>query len=165
MTFVDDLEILKSAFKCLFVRDSTQHSFSDMVVAPVFDQRQTTTFVNKGGVPTTTAKLEPRKGATDTWRDEMSDILSSEKLTAITAEVRPPTIGELAARAPGVPQNIVEAAHAQIVTEWWADACRLYYIVRGSLNLSGIYEKKDLNTIKTFCQGDLRNGPTKSNRD
>ena len=35
----------------------------------------------------------------------------------------------------------------------------MYHIVRASLNLSGIYEKKDLITIKTFCQGDLRNGP------
>ena len=83
-----DLQSLTDAFECLSVRDHTHHSFSNMVVSPVFDQRQTTTLGNKGGVPTTTAKLEPRKGATDTWRDEMADILSSEKLTAITAEIR-----------------------------------------------------------------------------
>ena len=161
MTFVDDLEILKRAFKCLFVRDSTQHSFSDMVVAPVFDQRPTniTTLVNKGGVPSTTAKLEPRKGPSDAWRDELSDILSAEKLTQITGELRPPTLAEIAAKAPGVPQELVEAAHAQITAEWWVGATRVYHIVRASLNLSGIYEKKDLITIRGFCQGDLRNGP------
>ena len=127
MTFVDDLEILKRAFKCLFVRDSTQHSFSDMVVAPVFDQRPTniTTLVNKGGVPSTTAKLEPRKGPSDAWRDELSDILSAEKLTQITGELRPPTLAEIAAKAPGVPQELVEAAHAQIAAEWWAGATRV----------------------------------------
>ena len=160
MTSDSELSSLTSAFKCLSVRDPTHHSFSDMVVTPVFDQRPITTFGNKGSVPTTTTKLEPRKGPTDAWRDEMLDILSSEKLTSITGELRPPTIAELTAKAPGVPQDLIEAAHAQVSTEWWADASRLYYIVRGSINISGIYEKKDLMHIKsTFCQGDLRNGP------
>ena len=119
MTIGSELESLKRAFKCLFVRNPTQHSFSDMVVAPVFDQRptNTTTFVNKGSVPSTTAKLEPRKGPSDAWRDELSDILSAEKLTQIIGELRPPTIAEIAASVPGVPQQLVEAAHAQITAE------------------------------------------------
>ena len=46
---------------------------TDMVALPVIDQRTT-------GQSHTTAKLVPRKGASDTWRDEMADILAAHEL-------------------------------------------------------------------------------------
>ena len=47
---------------------------TDMVALPVIDQRT-------AGQSHTTTKLVPRKGASDTWRDEMADILAAHELT------------------------------------------------------------------------------------
>ena len=134
------------------------HSISDMVALPVVDSRTSTTSNN---TPSTGIKLVPRKGVTDAWFDEMNDLLAARKLTKITHEKQPPTIDEVAAYLPGVPHHLVQAAHAALTKEWWDESTALYHIIRASVDLSGIYEKKDLSMIKaTFIiDGDNRDGP------
>ena len=130
-----------------------------MVALPVVDQRNTTLQYG-GDYPRTNLKLAPRKGVTEQWFEQMQDLLSSQKLTKITSEMRPPTLAEITAMLPGVQDHLVAAVHEAVLTIWWAEATRLYYIVRGSIDISGIYEAKDLATIKTkFCLGDNRHGP------
>ena len=127
---------------------------TDMVALPVIDQRT-------AGQSHTTTKLVPRKGASDTWRDEMADILAAHELTRIVQDSRPPSIEEIQQSLPGVPIDIVEAVHEAALRAWWTDATRLYHIVRASIELSGLFEKMDLSMIKAeFCFGDFRNGPS-----
>ena len=92
---------------------------SDMVALPLIDPRQSTTQPNITSC--TSAKLTPRKGYTDSWYDEMSDILAARKLTAVANEPRPPAIPEVAAQLVGVPPNIIEAVHAAITHKWCGD--------------------------------------------
>ena len=129
-----------------------------MVALPLIDPRQSTNQHNTA--ISTSTKLVPRKGYTDSWYDEMGDILAARKLTAVANEPKPPTIPEIAAQLDGVPTNIIEAVHAAITYKWWQEATALYHIVRSSIDLSGIYEKKDLAMIKANYQmNDFRNGP------
>ena len=121
------------------------------MVLPVVDQRNTTLQYG-GDYPHTILKLAPRKGVTEQWLEQMHDMLSSQKLTKITSEMRPPTLAEVTAMLPGVTDHLVAAVHEATLSIWWAGATRLYYIVRSSIDISGIYEGKDLSTIKTkFC--------------
>ena len=82
------------------------HCISDMVALPVVDARTSATANN---IPSTGIKLVPRKGVTDAWFDEMNDLLASRKLTKITHEKQPPTVDDMAAHLPGVPQHLVQA--------------------------------------------------------
>ena len=120
---------------------------SDMVATPVVDQRNTT-FHLGGEHHCTTLKLTPRKGVTEQWMEQMYDLLSNLKLTKVTGEMRPPTLVEVTAMLPGVPDVLVAAVHDAALTIWWAEATRLYYVVRASIDISGIYEAKDLAHIK-----------------
>ena len=134
-------------------------NISDMVAFPVFDSRTTTPTLPAGTVATST-KLIPRRGVTDVWLDELNDLLSSRKLTQITHEQQPATFQDVSAKLPGVPAHIVQAVHIAIAQQWWAEATSLYQIIRASVDLSGIFEKKDLLMIKSaYVDGDLRNGP------
>ena len=135
---------------------------SDMVATPLYDSRQTPNITagTLSGPTGTSMKLIPRKGYTDAWHDEMNDMLALRNLTTITREHSPPTEMEVAAQLPNVPQNILEAVHNAITQQWWREATALYQIVRASVDLSGIYEKKDLAMIKSsYAMGDYRNGP------
>lgn len=58
----------------------------DMVAPPLVDQQGSNNGIT-ANVPVTRTKLIPRKGVTDSWRDELRDILASRKLTRITADV------------------------------------------------------------------------------
>ena len=132
---------------------------SDMVVLPVFDQR-TSTDGSPAEAARTSTKLVPRKGVTETWRDEMSDILAVKKLGKVAAEVHPPTLEYLQAQLQGYPEDEIVAMHKAATEMWWGEATRLYQIVRASVDLTGIYEKKDLAMIKNdYCYNDWRNGP------
>ena len=160
MTDHDSFIDLLSA-ECLNLDDLTVAS--DMVAFPLYDPRQSTnvTSNNFSGITGTSKKLVPRKGYTDAWFDEMNDMLAARNLTTITREYSPPTEMEIAAQLNNVPQNILEAVHAAVTQEWWREATALYHIVRASVDLTGIYEKKDLAMIKaTFVMGDYRNGPS-----
>ena len=55
---------------------------SDMVAFPLIDPRHSTSQPN--GISCTSTKLVPRKGYTDTWFDEMNDLLASRKLSAVS---------------------------------------------------------------------------------
>ena len=63
--------------------DSPIRVSSHMVAFPVFDHRSTTH--GSSGYPSTGVKLVPRKGVTASWTDELNDILSSKKLSAVAA--------------------------------------------------------------------------------
>ena len=128
---------------------------SDMVALPVIDQRTSTS-----DHPSTATKLMPRKGVTESWFEQMNDLLSQRKLTQVTKEDRPTPVAELQNLLPGVDNDIILAIHEAIAALWWAEATQLYYIVRASTDFSGIYESKDLATIKDrFWVGDYRHGP------
>ena len=131
---------------------------SHMVAAPVIEQRQATH--GSSGYPTTSVKLVPRKGVTESWTDELADLLSARRLTGVSREQAAPTLGETAACLPGVAAHLVEAVHQALLAEWWTESTQMYHIVRGSIDIAGIFEKKDLTMIKSsFVQGDFRNGP------
>ena len=128
---------------------------TDMVAPMVHDLR-----TSDGPPHTTTTKLVPRKGPSGIWRHEMSDLLAASGLTRIAQDQRPPSIDEVLAALPGVPPDLVQAVHEAALRKWWQSATRLYHIVKGSVDLSGIFEKKDLEMIKSeYCFGDYRNGP------
>ena len=133
---------------------------SDMVVLPVVDMRTSANGQLSSMLSHTRTKLVPRKGVTDAWYDDLNDVLSSHKLTKITNELRPPLLQELIGLLPGVPANMIEALGNAIHNQWWTEATTLYQIVRASIDLSGIFEKKDLSMIKAnFIAGDYRDGP------
>ena len=94
-------------------------------------------------------KLVPRKGVTASWTDELNDILSSKKLSAVAKEQAPPTLGDTASRLPGVAAHIIEAVYQGMLSDWWKEATELYHIVRASIDLTGVFEKKDLTMIKS----------------
>ena len=49
--------------------------------------------------------------------------------------------------------------HQLACQQWWSESTEVYYIVRNSIDLSGIYEEMDLEMIRTtFNFGDYRNG-------
>ena len=106
---------------------------SDMVVLPVFDQR-TSTDGSPAEAARTSTKLVPRKGVTETWRDEMSDILAVKKLGKVAAEVHPPTLEYLQAQLQGYPEDEIIAMHKAATEMWWGEATRLYQIVRASVD-------------------------------
>ena len=137
------------------------HCISDMVALPLIDSRTSTSASSTLNLPCTTHKLVPRKGVTDAWFDEMNDLLAQRKLTQITHETRPPSVDDLAALLPGMPAHMLQAAHVAMSKEWWGESTALYHIVRASIDLSGVYEKKDLSMIKAnyIIDGDNRNGP------
>ena len=120
---------------------------SDMVVLPVFDQR-TSTDGSATEVARTSTKLVPRKGVTESWRDEMSDILAAKKLGKVAAEQHPPRLDYMQAELHGFPEDEIKAMHKTATEMWWSEATRLYQVVRASVDLTGIYEKKDLAMIK-----------------
>ena len=150
-----------------FVRKSYQYSsddcpdhtiISDMVAFPVIDSRPSA--FGSSGHSCTSAKLIPRKGVTESWADELNDLLAAKKLTSVSREHAAPTLGETAARLPGVAEHLVEAVYQALVSEWWNEATQLYQIVRASIDISGVFEKKDLTMIKSsFLHGDYRDGP------
>ena len=89
-----------------------------------------------------------------------SDLLSSNTLTDVSRETGPPSLQDAADRLPNVATHIIEAVHGALISEWWNEATSLYHIVRGSIDISGVFEKKDLITIKSsFVKGDYRDGP------
>ena len=94
---------------------------SDMVALPVVNQRNTALQYG-GDYPRTNLKLAPRKGVTEQWFEQMQDLLSSQKLTKITSEMRPPTLAEITAMLPGVPDHLVAAVHEAALAIWWAEA-------------------------------------------
>ena len=133
---------------------------SDMVVLPVVDMRTSANGQLSSMLSHTRTKLVPRKGVTDAWYDDLNDVLSSYKLTKITQEQRPPLLQELIGLLPGVPGDMAEALCNAIHHQWWTEATSLYQIVRASIDLTGIFEKKDLSMIKAnFIAGDYRDGP------
>ena len=146
-------------FSALFNGDECDTVFVSDMVAPLIDPR--TAAGSTGRVcPQTSVKLVPRKGITDAWHDEMSDILATNELTAITLEKLPPSLQDAALQLPNASINIVQAVQYALEREWWMEATLLYNIVRASIDLSGIYEKKDLSMIRaTYFKGDKRNGP------
>ena len=158
-TGIDNIDCITDYFTP--VSDNTKYGslFRSDMVAPLIDSRASAN--NPGSAhPHTTKLLVPRKGINDSWHDEMCDLLASLKLTGITCELNPPTIEDAGKQLATVPINIVTAVHSALVREWWQEATQLYHIVRGSVDLTGIYEKKDLSMIKaTYFKGDLRNGP------
>ena len=113
------------------------------MVVPVVDMRTSSNGQLGQVLSHTRTKLVPRKGVTDAWFDELNDILSAYKLTAITYEKQPPSLQELVQNLPGVPFDMVEALLNAISTQWWHEATTLYQIVRASIDLSGIFEKKE----------------------
>ena len=96
----------------------------------------------------------PRKGVTPQWREQLADILSAQKLSQVALEQRPPTLVQLRAALPNAPDNLLAAVVHMTSKLWWTEATRLYLIVRSSIDLSGIYEARDLETIKSFSFGD-----------
>ena len=154
--------VFDSVFSNSFVNskdDCADHAIiSDMVAFPVIDSRPSTH--GSSGHPTTSVKLVPRKGVSESWADELNDLLAAKKLTSVSREHAAPTLGETAARLPGVAEHLVEAVYRALVSEWWNEATQLYHIVRGSIDISGVFEKKDLTMIKSsFLHGDYRDGP------
>ena len=119
--------------------ESSVLNISDMVAFPVFDSRTTTHTLPTGTVSTST-KLVPRRGVTDVWLDELTDLLSSRKLTQITNEEQPATYQEVSAQLPSVPPHMIQAVHIAIAQQWWIEATSLYQIVRASVDLSGVFE-------------------------
>ena len=52
----------------------------------------------------------------------------------------------------GAHPSVIESVHRAAVDEWWSEATQLYYLVRACIDLTGIYEKKDLAMIKPdYC--------------
>ena len=132
---------------------------SHMVALPVVEQR-TTTSASNHNIPCTAIKLSPRKGVTDAWHEQMNDLLSLQGLTKVSNEEHPPSLAIVTSMLPGVPDDLVAAVHEVLHAKWWEEATRLYYIVRASTEFTGIYEFRDMATIKTrFWQGDERDGP------
>ena len=148
---------ITSSLNTLFNSNSYDRIFSDMVATPLVDQRNSTGA--HGEHASTTIKLIPRKGMSAQWEEQLSDILASLKLTTIVKETRPPTLNEVTAMAPNVPDELVAALHATATRIWWTEATKLYHIVRASIDISGVYEAKDLDHLKSFWAGDHRNGP------
>ena len=99
---------------------------SHMVAAPVIEQRQATH--GSSGYPTTSVKLVPRKGVTESWTDELADLLSARRLTGVSREQAAPTLGETASRLPGVAAHLVEAVHQALLSEWWTEATQMYQL-------------------------------------
>ena len=129
-----------------------------MVAFPVVNPRQSTN--GTGSLQYTNHKLVPRKGLTDVWTDELNDLLASRKLTSVSQEKTPPTLQDTTSLLPGVATHIVEAVYGALIDEWWNESTQLYHIVRGSIDISGVFEKKDLTLIKSsFLKGDYRDGP------
>ena len=131
---------------------------TNMVALPLLDSRSSSS--NTAALAHTRTKLVPRKGVTDAWIDDLNDILAANRLSAVANEQSPPLMQDVTAKLPGVPLHLIEAIHNAITNQWWREATDLYYIIRASVDLSGIYEKKDLSMIKTsFLIGDYRHGP------
>ena len=141
------------------IRDALRAVNSHMVAFPVFDQRTSSVQLANENARTS-SKLIPRKGATDVWLDEFSDLLVARKLRQVSTETDPLAILDLQTQMPGAHQDVIESVHRAAVDEWWYEATQLYHLVRNCVDLTGIYEKKDLAMIKSdYCQGDLRHGP------
>ena len=142
---------------------------SDMAIPtvfPIFDQRTNAAGFN-GRMPMgaslsicTGKKLVPRKGANAAWLDDMNDIISSHRLLQVATEMQPPTVEQLATALYGFSEAVVAEIHQAIYQDWWAEATRLYHIVRSSIDLGGVFETKDLKTLKATCNyGEYRHGP------
>ena len=135
-----------------------------LVVMPLFDKRTTTTdsqgYTLMGAGTCTSTKLVPRKGANAAWLDDMNDILANQRLLQIATERQPPTIEQVAATLTGFTDELVGEIYQSICDDWWAEATKLYHIVRSSIELGGVFEAKDLKTIKATCHfGEQRHGP------
>ena len=138
-----------------------------MVLLTLLDQRESraapiqtgASFVDNHCVRTRT-QLVPRKGPSVAWMDDMNDILAEQHLINISKEDQPPTLLQVSDDLHDLPEHIVSEFYAMIVAEWWSDAARLYKIARASIDLSGMFETKDLRYIKAaFWSDGLRNGP------
>ena len=134
------------------------------VVLPLFDKRTTTTDslgnISMGAGLCTGKKLVPRKGADAAWLDDINDIMASQRLLQVAAENQPPTHEQVSAALQDFPDELAAELLQTIHEEWWAEATKLYHTVRSSIDLGGVFETKDLKTLRTTCNyGIHRHGP------
>ena len=78
----------------------------------------------------------------------------------MASEKEPPELEAIQRQATGFSLATVTRVFYVIQREWRDEASRLYFLVRASVDLSGPYEQKDLDMIRTACcKGDMRHGP------
>ena len=73
-----------------------------------------------------------------------------------------PTLDQISFTLHGWPDHIINELNDMIVRDWWDESSKLYQIVRNSIDLSGVFETKDLNEddqklLRYF--NDKRHGP------
>ena len=134
------------------------------VVMPLFDKRTSTTDslgnISMGAGFCTGKKLVPRKGADAAWLDDINDLMASHRLIQIAAELQPPSLEQVGSALQDFPDELVAELYQAVYHQWWSEATKLYHIVRSSVDLSGVFEAKDLKTLKATCNyGEHRHGP------
>ena len=135
---------------------------SDMVASTGREAEDLYFSSNKAaGTRSTTLKLIPRQGASPEWTEEWSNLLTQENVSWLLALGRPPTPLDVQAtfNHTTFDKNSLQELHSEYVEQFLKDNTRLYFMLRGSIEMDPAYAKRDIAMFaRCFTQGDRRDG-------
>ena len=93
------------------------------------------------------------------WMEVVTDLASLNNLTKTLNNNGPPSEDDIEKVYPDYDTRQLKEAYNESIIEYQELNTALYHVVRGTLDLSGHYEDRDLEVInRTLCKNDVRDG-------